>query len=126
MLASWDEKLERGRHGYIVDAEVPDADLRQAIAALAGSVEVLAQEQDKLSAARDVVAKAAVEIAKIKLEPGDVLVLKLGDAACGWIPEVAAGERVAELFRTALKDVGVNNPIVTWNYGLAIEKVSTR
>ena len=57
-------------------------------------------------------------IQKLELKPGDVLFVKLGDPATGWIPSQEHADRFGELLRQAFEEAGVPNKVcvVLWDY----------
>lgn len=49
-------------------------------------------------------AKILYEIARLDIKPGDILHVKLGDPATGWIPNPQDVDEVLDRFRTVLPD----------------------
>ena len=73
----------------------------------------------------DTTALVADSIQKLELKPGDVVFVKLGDPATGWIPGQESVDRLKSLFELALDQAGVNNKVsvVLWNYAANVEVV---
>lgn len=88
---------------------------------LEGCVHNLVQAVEKLSELNTTLATATLE--KLELKPGDVVVLKLGDSALGWIPGPESEARILELFSEAFKIAGIDDKVsaVIWNYALQTE-----
>lgn len=100
------------------DTELPrELELQVALQRVYDVVAQLAQNQLVL---------ATAVTQKLELREGDVLLVKLGDPAMGWIPAPEASTEVAELFRKAFEQAGVSNrvSVVLYNYALSAEVVS--
>lgn len=69
--------------------------------------------------AKDLVAGPIRELARLNVQPGDVLLVKLGDPATGWIPGPEAEARILELLKAA--DLSV--PAIVWNYAIDVSSI---
>lgn len=67
-----------------------------------------------------------LEVQKLKLEPGEVLVLKLGDRKMGWIPAPDQEVHIGKIFNQALDSIGADNPVVVYHYGLEISTIKAK
>lgn len=67
---------------------------------------------------------ATAVVTKYKLDPHEVLVVKLGDPACGYIPSPEVEARVLEMFEAVLKGAGIPNQVLVYNYAIDLTQVA--
>ena len=72
-----------------------DADLTKKVYALTEVIGAQLQAMEPLH-----------QVEVLRLQAGDVLVLKMGDPAMGWIPTEADSVRIAQAYREALDNAG--------------------
>jgi small ligand-binding sensory domain FIST len=103
------EALERCKASSF---EPPVMALREAIKEVVAAIEQ--------SQSADGLFRLVHQVEKLRLEPGDLLLVKMGDPQTGWIPAPENVERLQDLLTEAFDRAGVDAKVsaVLWNYAI--------